>query len=215
MKYWQTGLAIVASLSAALALADDLEPRRLSEEKARALAVYAPKPPYPYEARAKGMTGTGFVILSVDPSSGVVTAAQMERSMGHKLLDDAALATFRQWRFRPGTVSKVRIPIRYSLGSFHVYVRALGDVSWLQNATHWFLPDYPYEATIRGVTGSGVGILKVDSRGFVTSALMLKSTGQEVLDGAAIRAFREWRFKLGTPNTVEIPIEFARWVPSK
>ena len=210
VKHWQATLAMFPALLASIALAEDLEPRRLSEEKARALAVYSPKPPYPYEARAKGMTGAGFVILSVDPSSGVVTAAQMERSMGHKLLDDAALATFRQWRFRPGTVSKVRIPIRYSLGRFHVYVRALGDTSWLKNATLWFLPDYPYEATTRGVTGSGVGILNVDSRGFVTSALMLKSTGQEILDGAAIKAFREWRFKPGTPNTVKIPIEFAR-----
>ena len=211
----KTALVILAGLSALVALAEDSKPRRLSEEQAHALAIYSPKPPYPVEARAKGMTGAGFVIVNVDPSSGVVRAAQMERSMGNKLLDDTALATFRQWRFRPGTVSKVHIEIRYSLGRFHVYVRALGDTPWLKNATYWFLPDYPYEATIRGATGSGVGILNVDSRGFVTSALMLKSTGQEVLDGAAIRAFREWRFKPGTPNRVEIPIEFARWVPSK
>lgn len=210
VKYWQVAVVVFPALLASIALAEDLEPRRLSEEKARSLAIYAPKPPYPYEARAKGMTGIGCVILNVDPSSGVVTTAQMERSMGHNLLDDAALATFRQWRFRPGPVSKVYIPIHYSLGRFHVYVRALGDTLWLKNATHWFLPDYPYEATIRGVTGSGVGILTVNSRGFVTSALMLRSTGQEVLDSAAIRAFREWRFKPGTPNRVEIPIEFTR-----
>ena len=156
------------------------------------------------------MTGIGVVIVSVDPSSGVVKAAQMQRSMGHKVLDDAALATFRQWRFRPGTVSEVRIPIRYVLGRFHVYVRALGDWSWLQNVTYWFLPDYPLQAIYGGVTGSGVAILKIDPRtGSVTSASMLKSTGQGILDGAAIQAFRQWRFTSGTLTTLEIPIEFA------
>lgn len=189
------------------------EPRKLSEEKARALALYAPKPPYPYEARKIGMTGAGVVIVSVDPSTGVVTAAQMERSMGHKLLDDAALATFRKWRFRPGTVSEVRIPITFSLR--FLCVRTLGDRLWLQNATHWFLPYYPRKAIYGGVTGNGVAILKIDPRnGSVTSASMLKSTGQQILDNAALQAFRQWRFKPRTLTTVEISIGFARVSPT-
>jgi len=206
----KAALTILAMLSASITLAEDLEPRKLSEEKARALAMYAPKPPYPYEARKVGMTGVGVVIASVDPSTGVVTAAQMERSMGHKLLDDAALATFRRWRFRPGTVSKVQIPIRFTLGRFNVYVRPLGDTSWLQNVTYWFLPGYPREAGMRGVIGRGVAILKIDPRtGSVVSASMLKSTGQGILDRAAVQTFRQWRFKPRTLTTLEIPIEFA------
>jgi len=186
------------------------EPRRLSEEEARAVAVYAPKPPYPHEARAKGMTGYGFALLEVDPSRGSVTSARLLQSTGHLVLDDAALTTFRRWRFKPGTVSKVRIPIRFTLGRFNVYVRAVGDSSWLRDATHWFLPDYPYEADIRGITGSGVAMLKIDPRsGYVTSASMLKSTGQEILDDAALRAFREWRFEPRTLTIVKIPIEFT------
>lgn len=185
------------------------EPRKLSEEKARALAIYAPKPPYPYEARKIGMTGVGVVRVSVDPSTGVVTAAQMQLSTGHKFLDDVALATFRKWRFRPGTVSEVRIPITFSLR--FLYVRTLGDRLWVQNATHWFLPYYPREAIYGGVTGNGVAILRIDPRtGSVTSASMLKSTGQEILDNAALQAFRQWRFKPRTLITVEIPIEFTK-----
>src|SRR5437773_12157420 len=140
------------------------------------------------------MTGRGIVRVSVDPSSGVVTAAQIQLSTGHKFLDDVALATFRKWRFRPGTVSEVRIPITFSLR--FLYVRVLGDRLWLQNTTHWFLPYYPRKAVWGGVTGSGVAILKIDARtGSVTSASMLKSTGQEILDSAALQAFRQWRFK--------------------
>ena len=189
------------------------EPRKLSEQKARALAVYAPKPPYPDLARAGGMTGRGVVRVSVDPSSGVVTAAQMQLSTGHRFLDDVALATFRKWRFRPGTVSEVRIPITFSLR--FLYVRTSGDRLWLQNATYWFLPYYPREAIYGGVTGSGVAILKIDPRtGSVTSASMLKSTGQEILDNVALLAFRQWRFKPGTVTTLEIPIEFTKASPT-
>jgi TonB family protein len=185
------------------------EPRKLSEKKARALAIYAPRPPYPELARANGLTGSGVVRVSVDPSSGVVAAVRMELSTGHIFLDDVALATFRKWRFRPGTVSQVRIPITFSLR--FLYVRALGDRSWLQNVTNWFLPFYPLEAVDKGLTGSGVAILKIDAQtGSVTSAAMLKSTGHLMLDRAALLAFREWRFKPRTLTTLEIPIEFVR-----
>jgi TonB family protein len=189
------------------------EPRKLSEEKARALAVYAPRPPYPELARAQGITGSGVVRVSVDASSGVVTAAQMQLSTGHKFLDDVALAAFRKWRFRPGTVSHVRIPITFSMRS--LYVRVLGNRSWLQNVTNWSLPYYPLQAIYKGVTGSGVAILKIDARtGSVTSASMLKSTGRQVLDNAMLQAFRQWRFKPGTLTTLEIPIEFTSVSPN-
>jgi len=185
------------------------EPRKLSEEKARALAVYAPRPPYPELARAQGITGSGVVRVSVDPSSGVVTAARMQLSTGHKFLDDVALATFRKWRFRPGTVSQVRIPITFSLR--FLYVRALGDRSWLQNVTNWFLPYYPLAAVYKGLSGSGVAIVRIDAQtGSVTSASMLKSTGQKILDNAALQAFPKWRFKPSTLTTLEFAIEFMR-----
>jgi TonB family protein len=189
------------------------EPRKLSEEKARALAVYAPRPPYPELARAQGITGSGVVRVSVDPSSGVVTAARMQLSTGHSFLDDVALAAFRKWRFKPGTVSQVRIPITFSMR--FLYVRTLGDMSWLQNVTNWSLPYYPLQAVQKGLTGSGVAVMKIDAQtGSVTSAVMLKSTGQKILDNAALQAFRQWRFKPGTLTTLDIPIEFTRASPT-
>src|SRR6266536_1517779 len=39
----------------------------------------------------------------------------MSQSVGNPILDNAALSAFRQWRFRPGTVSKVRIPITFTI----------------------------------------------------------------------------------------------------
>jgi TonB family protein len=82
----------------------------------KALAIYAPRPQYPYEARSRRQTGTGVAILMVDPNTGLVTNAEMATSTGYRLLDNAALNAFRRWQFKPGRVSKVRIPIRFTMG---------------------------------------------------------------------------------------------------
>lgn len=81
----------------------------------KALAIRAPRPAYPYEARQHGLTGSGVVIVTVDPGSGAVVDAEVEQSTGSPILDSAALSAFRQWRFKPGATAKIRIPITFSL----------------------------------------------------------------------------------------------------
>ena len=87
----------------------------MSMSQAKALAVNSPRPPYPYEARSKRITGSGVISATVDPASGNVTDASVAKSTGSSILDDAAVSTFRRWRFRPGSVSKVHIPITFTL----------------------------------------------------------------------------------------------------
>jgi protein TonB len=76
-------------------------------------ATYAPKPEYPSEARTRHITGSGVCVVDVDPGSGNVTGASMAESTGDPILDDSAVRTFRKWRFKPGTVSRVRIPVEF------------------------------------------------------------------------------------------------------
>lgn len=87
----------------------------MSMSRAKALAISSPRPPYPYEARSKRITGSGVIVANVDPGSGDVTNASVAKSTGSSILDDAAVSAFRRWRFRPGTVSKVNIPITFTL----------------------------------------------------------------------------------------------------
>ncbi len=87
----------------------------MSMSRAKALAIYAPRPQYPYEARSRHIMGSGVCVADVDPGSGNVTSATMAQSVGNPILDNAAVSAFRQWRFRPGTVSKVRIPITFTM----------------------------------------------------------------------------------------------------
>ncbi len=90
-------------------------PGTMSITGAKALAIYSPKPEYPYEAKSRHQTGSGVCVVSVDPASGNVTDATMAQSIGFPTLDNSTLSAFRRWRFRPGTVSKVKIPITYTL----------------------------------------------------------------------------------------------------
>ena len=60
-------------------------------------------------------------------------------------------------------------------------------------------PEYPREARLHHITGSGVAVLWIDrATGTVYSCKMVQSTDSEILDEAALQAFRQWRFKPGT-----------------
>src|SRR5213593_1793045 len=81
----------------------------------KALVMYAPRPVYPYEARRHRTTGSGTALLTVDPISGEVSAVRMSQSSGSVILDSATIEAFRRWRFKPGTVARVQVPITYLL----------------------------------------------------------------------------------------------------
>ena len=80
-------------------------------------AIRAPAPVYPLECRARGITGSGVVLATVDKKTGVVIGARMLKSTGNKLLDGSALEALSRWRFNPGTVSQVQIPINFTLAA--------------------------------------------------------------------------------------------------
>ena len=89
--------------------------QRITTGAARVLALSAPRPEYPYEARRQRVTGSGVALLTVDPATGCVTDVRMLRSTGSTVLDNATISGFRRWRFRAGTVSSVQSPITYTL----------------------------------------------------------------------------------------------------
>ena len=82
---------------------------------AKAWAVSAPRPDYPYEARSRHLTGSGIALISVDPITGFATCVTMEQSIGNPILDNSTVSAFRRWRFQPGAPARVRIPITFLL----------------------------------------------------------------------------------------------------
>jgi len=85
----------------------------MSMSAARAIAVRAPLPEYPYQAKRAHITGSGVCVMKIDTASGNVTTAMMAESTGDGILDNVTIKTFQRWRFKPGTVSQVRVPISY------------------------------------------------------------------------------------------------------
>jgi TonB family protein len=88
-------------------------PIQLSLSAAQAMAVSAPLPEYPYQAKRANITGSGVCVMLVDTVSGNVTNATMTQSTGNRVLDKVTTDTFRRWRFKPGSVSQVRVPVTY------------------------------------------------------------------------------------------------------
>jgi TonB family protein len=92
----------------------ELSPGVLSRSEVEALAIFAPKPDYPIEARRRHITGSGVCMVTIDPNGNVIDAT-MARSIGNPILDNAAVSAFRRWRFKPGTNSKIKIPIDFTM----------------------------------------------------------------------------------------------------
>jgi TonB family protein len=76
--------------------------------------INAPVPRYPYQALRNRWESTMLVDMHLR-RDGAVKDVKILQSTGHKVLDDAARIAFRQWRFKPGGVDHVRIPVTYSL----------------------------------------------------------------------------------------------------
>jgi protein TonB len=70
-------------------------------------------------------------------------------------------------------------------------------------------PEYPLAAQKHHWTGAGLFACNIRSNGTVASVDVVRSTGHQMLDQAAITAFRQWRFEPGNKlKLVNIPMTF-------
>lgn len=67
--------------------------------RSKAVPLVQPQPSYPKAARSRGLHGDVRVLLKIDSSGRV--EPELLRTSGEALLDEAALATARRWRFKP------------------------------------------------------------------------------------------------------------------
>src|SRR6184192_497458 len=67
-------------------------PGMMSASQAKASAISAPRPEYPYEARSRHITGSGVCVVTVDAGSGNVTDVFFSRRRRHTRLDNSAVS---------------------------------------------------------------------------------------------------------------------------
>ncbi len=163
------------------------------------------------------LTGSGIVLIEVDRPSGRVTSVRMDPSTGHTVLDQAAIEAFRAWRFKPGSVSRIRTPITFTVGSrprYELDVKAkstdavlaafLGKGTVLRGS----FPAYPRSAPWTVKQGSGVFELHVQKDGSVGKVKILKSSGDQVFDDVTVKTLSNWQLRRG-PLIIELPLSFT------
>jgi len=96
-------------------------------------------------------------------------------------------------------------------GVRHTQPRGMHRLSpWMQDRLKSVAPDYAYEDRRLHHTGTGWFRLILDLKtGAVTKVTVLKSTGFATLDGAAVAAFRGWRWRPGRWKEIDTPVRFS------
>ena len=112
-------LLAVLCVAAKLTLAKPVE---LTKQECDELALYVRDPEYPSGARESRQSGPGIVMLTIDTKTGHVVKAEMTLSTHSKVLDQAAIQALREWRFKPGAVGKVWVPIKFVLSGHSAIV---------------------------------------------------------------------------------------------
>ncbi len=79
-------------------------------------AVYAPAPVYRPEWARQGLKGKGVALVTIDTRTGKVAGVRMLQSTGSSVLDGAALQAYSQWRFQPGSIAQVKMPVEFKAG---------------------------------------------------------------------------------------------------
>ena len=115
VAFVRTGLAFFyIFVFCCVALVVDGQPSTPAQNVALPQATYSPQPVYRPEWAKQGLAGKGVVLLTIDPRTGMVTGTRMLQSTGNSLLDSAALETYSKWRFKPGSVPQVKMPIEFA-----------------------------------------------------------------------------------------------------
>jgi TonB family protein len=188
----------------------------------RAVLVSGVAPEYPYEARREHITGRGIVVMKIDRTTGRVASCEMAPSTGSPILDDAALATFRRWRFKPGMVTIVRCPIAFTMSGqvlteYHTKQKSMDDelAGFLGKGAveKGPIPDYPRSIPWTDKQGKGVYEIHVQKDGTVSEVRVLKRSGDEVFDRTVVDTLRKWRLRRG-PLVMELPLAF-RLTPTR
>jgi TonB family protein len=193
------------------------KPQEHPQPDYRALIVKAYLPEYPYEARRAHITGTGIVFIQIDTLTGKVVSCRMDPSTDNVELDAAALAAFQNWRFKPGTVAKARIPVTFTMGGrvlseYHVKEKpmdeALAHFLGKGAVAKGSIPEYPHSPPWTNKEGKGVYELHVQKDGKVAEVKILKRSGDDTFDRIVVDALRKWRLRRG-PLILELPLRFT------
>jgi TonB family protein len=78
-------------------------------------SMSGPKPELPAELHGQNLTGRGVYLMHFDKPTGNLIDVTVSQSTGSTVLDQAAIATLRQWHATPGCPREVPFTVTYSV----------------------------------------------------------------------------------------------------
>lgn len=210
-----------ASEPAPLCGADDSGTEFIAVDVAPELISKA-APEYPAEAKAKGIQGKVIISSRVE-IDGTVSGQKVTSSSGSPLLDAAALAAAGKYRFKPAVQDGKPVTVWVSFAvDFALEAKSetpspetFRSVDNEPEIIKQIEPAYPAGAYADKITGKVFVQLFVDVSGKVTQAKVSQSSGNQLLDDAAVEAGRKFEFKPATKDGhpvgvwVSLPFVFA------
>jgi TonB family protein len=185
--------------------------------KDRAEATEIAQRNYPSELLGSGIGGTVHVWLFVD-TAGRVQNALVRQSSGLQELDSAAVRAAREFEFIPGRTDDGVVPVcvSFPINFFPPSEPGLKSPEFRDptTVTEIILRHYPTHLRDAGIDGTAYVKVLVGTSGLVQDAKVIRSSGVEALDRAAVRAAREFLFTparrggLPVATWVTFPITF-------
>lgn len=77
--------------------------------------VHSVAPAYSYYDRLRRHEGKGLFRLALDLKTGAVTSISIVKSAGFATLDNSAIASLRQWRWKPWKWRQIEMPVTFVL----------------------------------------------------------------------------------------------------
>lgn len=143
------------------------------------------QPTYPKASLEAEESGKTMVRLRVD-LEGMVTVS-LERSSGHERLDRATIEALGRCRGTPEMRNGVKVESTFTLE----YVWRIEPQIIIDGC----VPEYPLAALRIDAQGTTTLQFTVDDKGGLTNAAILRSSGHELLDRAALFSLSKCRFK--------------------
>ena len=156
--------------------------------------------------------------------SGDASLAPLSRELATRLLERATSSA------KAGRADEMRtdLALARQWGADPVLLQAVGDLltgrsrapaqavqspapaippGFVPQRTHYVAPEYPDQALDRHISGSVTVEFTIDKRGRTRDVHVVESTPEDIFDGAATKAVRDWRYKPAVINGVatEIP----------
>jgi outer membrane biosynthesis protein TonB len=81
-------------------------------EKYRGIILNAPQPDFPASTSLRQL-GQGIYRLLINPKTGMADEVKVLQSSSAKKLDAVAVFAFMQWKFKPGALKEIDIPMSF------------------------------------------------------------------------------------------------------